>query len=109
MMHGPFEFDAVQPRRTMLETDHRDEPLRFGPRADRSRRRSTTGRGHVSEPNAGPAAGQPTAGYPSVTPAAHLESCPRCCPAPPTISGPDQSVPRWFALSEIDAILIVAP
>src|SRR6266496_2011164 len=89
MMHGPLEFDAVEGRRTVLETDHRDETLRLGPGADRSRRRNTTGRDHVSEPNSGPAAGQPTTGYPSVTTNTRVNSCPTSCLAPPTVFRPD--------------------
>jgi hypothetical protein len=64
MMHRPLELDAVPPRWTVLETDHRDVPLRLGPGADRSRRRRTTGRGHVSEPSSGLKAGQPTGNLP---------------------------------------------
>src|SRR4051794_3929419 len=76
VMHGPLELDAAQPRWTVLETDHRDVTLRLGPGADRSRRRRTTGRGHDSEPNPGPMAGQPTKDYSSVTPRTlQVESC----------------------------------
>src|SRR3954452_17712591 len=76
VMHGPLELDAVQPRWTVLETDHRDVTLRLGPGADGSRRRRTTGRGHDSEPNPGPMAGQPTKDYSSVTPRTlQVESC----------------------------------